>query len=174
MKVGDSTLPKVETVLQDDDNADEIEHTYFLDIPEDKTTMPDQDVIDDDGNPISGLDHIVDNYINMEVRLPFGEKELYDQVIGLCLDKDGRIIGTPHKNPFMNSVLYKIKFDDGSSQAYGANVIAKRNMGFRITFPRQQHIGCSRNKWIFLEKICQGGMINTGNTSKLLLKTIHP
>ncbi len=124
MKVGDSTLPKVETVSEFDDDADEIEHTYFPDIAEDITTMPDQDVIDDEGNPIPGLDHIVDNYINMEVRLPSGEKELYGQVIGLCLDKDGRMIGIPHKNPFMNSVLYEIKFEDGSSQAYGANVIA--------------------------------------------------
>ena len=55
MKVGDSTVPKVETVLEDDDDdADKYEHTYFLDIPEDKTTMPDQDVIDDDSNPIAG------------------------------------------------------------------------------------------------------------------------
>ena len=54
MKVGDSTLPKVETVLEDDDDADKCEHTYFPDIPEDKTTMPDQDVIDDDSNPIAG------------------------------------------------------------------------------------------------------------------------
>ena len=58
---------KVETVLEDDDDADKIEHTYFPDLPEDKRTMPDQDVIDDDGNPIAGLDHIVDNYIDMEV-----------------------------------------------------------------------------------------------------------
>ena len=125
MKVGDSTLPKVKSVLEDDDDADKYEHTYLPNIPKDKTTMPDQDVIDDDDNPIAGLDHIVDNYINMEVRLPSGEKELYGQVVGLCLDKNGRMIGNPHKNPFMNSVLYEIKFDDGSSQAYGANVIAE-------------------------------------------------
>ena len=76
MKVGDSTVPKVETVL-DDDGADDCKHTYFPDIPVDKTTMSEQDVIDDKGNPIDGLDHIVDSYINMEVRLPLGKKELY-------------------------------------------------------------------------------------------------
>ena len=77
LKVGDSTLPKVETVSEFDNDADETKHTYFPDIAEDITTMPDQDVIDDEGNPIPGLDNIVDNYINMEVRLPSGEKELY-------------------------------------------------------------------------------------------------
>ena len=87
--------------------------------------MPEQDVIGDDGKPIAGLDHIVDNYINMEVRLPSGEKELYGQVVGLCLDKDGRMIKVPHNNPYMNSVLYEVKFENGVSQAYGANIIAE-------------------------------------------------
>ena len=88
MKVGDSTLPKVETVLEDDDDADKCEHTYFPDIPEEKITMTEQDIIDNKGNPIDGLDHIVDNYINMEVLLPFGEKELYEQVVRLFLSKN--------------------------------------------------------------------------------------
>ena len=35
------------------------------------------------------------------------------------------MIGIPHNNPFMNSVLYEIKFKNGTSQAYGANVIAE-------------------------------------------------
>ena len=35
------------------------------------------------------------------------------------------MIGTPNNNPYMNTVLYEIKFDDGTSKAYGANIIAK-------------------------------------------------
>ena len=124
MKVGDSTVPKIETV-SDDDGADNYEHMYFPDIPIDKTTMPEQDGTDDTVNPIDGLDHIVDSYINMEVRLPSGEKELYGQVMGLCLDKNGRMIGNPDNNPYMNTVLYEIKFEDGLSQVYGANIIAE-------------------------------------------------
>ena len=76
MKVGDSTVPKVETVSEDD-GADDYEHMYFLDIHVDKTTIPEQDVIDNKGSPIDELDHIVDSYINMEVRLSSGEKQLY-------------------------------------------------------------------------------------------------
>ena len=38
--------------------------------------MPEQDVVDNNGKPIDGLDHVVDSYNNMEVKLPEGEKEL--------------------------------------------------------------------------------------------------
>ena len=86
LKIGNGTMPKVETVL--DDNDDTVTHTYFPDKPADKTTMPEQDVIDDDGKPIHGFDHIVDSYINMEVKLPFENKELSGSVVGLCLDKN--------------------------------------------------------------------------------------
>ena len=60
----------------------------------------------------------------MEVRLPQGEKELYGKVIGLCLDKNGKMIGDPNSNPFMNTVLYEVQFEDGTSKAYGANILA--------------------------------------------------
>ena len=47
----------------------------------------------------------------MEVRLPQGECELYGKVVSLCLDKDGKMIGDPNSNPFMNTVLYEVRFD---------------------------------------------------------------
>ena len=87
--------------------------------------MPEQDIVDDDGKPIDGLDHIVDSYINMEVKLPHEDKEFYGSVIGLCLDKNGRMIGNPDPNPYLNTVLYQIKFDDGTTVAYGGNIIAE-------------------------------------------------
>ena len=123
MKVGNGTAPKVETVTEDDD--DDL-GTFVPDIPvEPLTEMPEQDIVDNNGKLIEGSDHIVDSYINMEVKLPEGEKELYGKVVGLCLDKEGRMIGTPNNNPYMNTVLYEIKFDDGTSKAYGANIIAE-------------------------------------------------
>ena len=109
MKTGDSTIPNVETVSKND-GADDYEHMYFLDIPVDKTTIPEQNIIDNEDNPIKGLDHIVDSYINKKVHLPSETEELYGQVVWLCLDKNGRMIGIPHNNPFMNSVVYEIKF----------------------------------------------------------------
>ena len=123
MKLGNSTMPKVETVHDDDDT---VTHTYFPDEPADKTEMPEQDVVDDEGKPIDGLDHIVDSYINMEVKLPHKDKELYGSIVGLCLEKDGRMIGTPHPNPYMNTVLYQVKFDNGTMAAYGGNTRAEK------------------------------------------------
>ena len=116
-------MPKTETVVNDDDNA--YDHTFFLDIPVDTTIVLEQDVIDNNEKPVHGLDHVVDSYINMEVRLPSGEKELYGQVVCLCLDKNGRMIRNPDNNPYMDTVLYEIKFEDGTSAAYGANIIAE-------------------------------------------------
>ena len=52
---------------------------------EESSTL-EQEVVDGNGKPIDGLDHIVDTYINMEVRLPQGECELYGKVVGLCLE----------------------------------------------------------------------------------------
>ena len=106
MKLRNKKMPKAETVLDGDDVA----HTYFQDEPADKTTMPEQDIVDDDGMPVDGLDHIIDSYINMEVKLPHQDKELYDSVVGLCLDKNGRMIGNTDPNPYLNTVLYHIKF----------------------------------------------------------------
>ena len=38
MKIGNKNIPKVETVL-DDDNDNTVTHTYFPDKPADKTTI---------------------------------------------------------------------------------------------------------------------------------------
>ena len=122
MKLGNKRMPKIETVLDDDDT---VAHTYFQDEPADKTTMPEQDVVDDDGKPINGLDHIVDLYIYKEVKLPHEDKELYGSIVGLCLDKNGRIIGNPDPNSYLNTVLYQIKFDDRTMAAYGGNIVAE-------------------------------------------------
>ena len=86
--------------------------------------MPVQEATDSSGKFIK-LDNILDNYINMEVCFPQGESELWGKVVGLCLDKDGKVIGSPNENPYMNTALYEVKFDDGTTQTYGANIIAK-------------------------------------------------
>lgn len=121
MKVGNSTVLKVETVT----NNDDYKHKFFPDIPVDNTMITEQDVIDDKRKPIDGLDQIVDSYINMEVRLPLGEQELYGQDVCLCLDKNGRMIGNPNMNPYRNTIFYEIKFEDGTSTAYGVNIVAE-------------------------------------------------
>ena len=76
MKVGNSTAPKVETATEDEDNVG----IFVLDIPiEPLKEMPEQDVVDNNGKLIEGLDHIVDSYINMEVKPPEGEKTFMEK-----------------------------------------------------------------------------------------------
>ena len=89
------------------------------------SNIPEADAVDKNGKPIDNLDHLYDTFINMEVRLPKGERELYGQVVGLCLNCNGKVIGTPHKNPVLNTLMYEIKFKDGTSAAYTANTIAE-------------------------------------------------
>ena len=73
MKLGKSRLPKVETIADDKDDV----VIYFPEISVEasqKIEMTEQDVVDNNGKAVHELDHIVDSYINMEVRLPEGEK----------------------------------------------------------------------------------------------------
>ena len=41
----------------------------------------------------------------MEVKLNKVEKELYGQVIGLCLDSNDNAIGQAHENPVLNTLM---------------------------------------------------------------------
>ena len=87
LKIGNKTsIPVVET-----ENEEENVGTFnpVTDDEDEESQIPEQEVVNHNRKPIDGLDHIVDTYINMEVRLPQGEKELYGKVIGLCLDKKG-------------------------------------------------------------------------------------
>ena len=34
-------------------------------------------------------------------------------------------IGSPNENPYLNTVLYDVEFEDGTCQQYGANIIAE-------------------------------------------------
>ena len=61
----------------------------------------------------------------MEVKLNKDEKELYGQVIGLCLDSNHNTIGQAHKNPVLNTLIYKVKLSRGVSGVDVANIIAE-------------------------------------------------
>ena len=61
----------------------------------------------------------------MEVNLNKDEKELYDQVIGLCLDSNDNTIGQAHEYPVLNTLMYEVKLSGGTSGVYAANIIAE-------------------------------------------------
>ena len=61
----------------------------------------------------------------MEVNLNKDEKELYDQVIGLCLDSNDNTIGQAHEYPVLNTLMYEVKLSGGTSGVDVANIIAE-------------------------------------------------
>ena len=41
------------------------------------------------------------------------------------LDADGRMTGTYHDNPFLNTIIYDVEFPDGQVKEYSTNIIAE-------------------------------------------------
>ena len=41
------------------------------------------------------------------------------------LDRNGNTIGQAHKNPMLNTLMYKVKLSGGPSGVYVANIIAE-------------------------------------------------
>ena len=117
-------MPKVETVLEG--NEDEEVSSFVAIVPEaESSQIPEQEAVNTNGKPIPNLDHLHDTFINIEVKLNKDYKDLYGQVIGLCLDRNGNNIGHAHENPVLNTLMYEVKFADGTSNVYAANIIAK-------------------------------------------------
>ena len=110
---------------EDDDNYPDL--VPYEDKEKEPRIMPEQDLEGPkgaNGKPII-INDVVERFINAEVRVPEGEQLLLGKVVGLVYDKDGKRIGNPHDNPFLNTVLYDVQLEDGTSRAYGANVIAE-------------------------------------------------
>lgn len=47
------------------------------------------------------------------------------KVLGRAKGDDGRVVGTHHENPFLNSIVYDVEFPDGAVKQYAANMIAE-------------------------------------------------
>ena len=128
LKVGNDEV-KVESnkdnQMESDDSGEEVPPFIPLVPDAEPSKIPEQDVVDEDGNPVDKLDHIYETYINMEVKMPRQSKDMYGQVIRMCLDENGKTIGTPHENPMLNTLMYEVKFEDDTVQAYAANTIAE-------------------------------------------------
>jgi hypothetical protein len=117
-----STAPFETNGPDDDDDSGK-----FVPYKDDTTfpvEMPVAEATDLNGKFIN-MDHVMDNYINKEIRFPIGESEVFGKVIVASLDRDGKVIGSPNENSFLNTVLYDVEFEDGICQQYGANIIAE-------------------------------------------------
>ena len=66
-----------------------------------------------------------DKIINAEVMIQNGDEMAMGKVARRSLDADGRMTGTYHDNPFLNTITYDVEFPDGQVKEYGANIIAE-------------------------------------------------
>ena len=66
----------------------------------------------------------------MEVKVNQEDKEKYGKVIWLCLDRNDNIIGQAPENLVLNTLMYEVKFDDGTSSINAANIIAENMWRF--------------------------------------------
>lgn len=66
-----------------------------------------------------------DQYVNAEVKLPKGDRELTGKVIGRKRERDGTVRGKANANPILDTRTYEVEFPDGQVAEYTANVIAE-------------------------------------------------
>jgi hypothetical protein len=66
-----------------------------------------------------------DFLVNSEVLLPVGNSQELVRVLHRKRDADGKVIGTAHHNPTLDSRIYEVPFPDGRTEELAANVIAE-------------------------------------------------
>jgi hypothetical protein len=66
-----------------------------------------------------------DNYVNASLMLPRGNLLAHGTVIGRKRDARGDPIGYANANPIMDSLIYRVEFDDGDICELTVNVIGE-------------------------------------------------
>ena len=68
-----------------------------------------------------------DKFLGVYLELPGGdgESKVLARVRERKRDHDGRLIGTVHPNPILNTAVYNVETPDGNIQEYSANIIAE-------------------------------------------------
>ena len=73
-------------------------------------------------------EHKVDSYdklISAKVMLPLGDSLRSGQVKRRKRDSEGNLVGRASSNPFLDTSMYEVEFQDGHVESYAANLIAK-------------------------------------------------
>jgi hypothetical protein len=106
---------------------DQIEDPYDLEPYRnddgDSFLMPEADFVDAVGKPML-QQSFMDTLINIDVLLPKGEGDAYTKVMWRSVDSNGKVFVDFNENLLLNTILYKCKFEDGTTKAYTANMIA--------------------------------------------------
>jgi hypothetical protein len=119
------TIPN--DILLDNDATETFDELWDLEPYEDdhetKFQITDADLKDAAGKPFDNK-LLADTLINAEVLLPNEDSQAIAWVVRQATNKNGRLIGTFHENPLLNTLLYEFEFDDGTTREYAANIIA--------------------------------------------------
>ena len=130
LKLGDS----ISIVTQQDQG----EFVRYEDDDLQLSSIPrDGDPVDDNGKAVFERP-MTDLLINAEVILPHGDQHQSAKVISKVLDNNGNYIGTYDSNPILNTLLYNVKFSDGTVREYTANTIME-NMYSQVDYDGQSY-----------------------------------
>jgi hypothetical protein len=66
-----------------------------------------------------------DFLVNSKVLLPVGNSQELARVLHRKRDADGKVMGTAHRNPVLDSHVYEVRFPDRRTEELAANVIAE-------------------------------------------------
>ena len=97
----------------------------FDDEMDEPVESPDHEDILDSTGRILEEQPAFDKIINAEVMIQNGDEMTMGKVARRSLDADGRMTGTYHDNPFLNTITYNVEFPDGQVKEYGTNIIAE-------------------------------------------------
>ena len=93
----------------------------------------------DDTNQLIDQNTAYDLLIHSEIYLTQRGRLQSAKVLCRSLDPSGRYVGTYHKNPIINTLVYDVKFPEEEMKEYSANIISENllakvnNKGFMLT-----------------------------------------
>ena len=112
--------------LDDDQPIEPVVRDQFLDY-----VIFDSDQGDADHPPLPQLqdtdDYDINKYVAARVKIPRdGFTFANGKVARRAKDSDtGELIGTTHSNPWLDTSVYEVEFEDGAVERYNANIIAE-------------------------------------------------
>lgn len=109
---------------ENDDNSEEFD--YYSDNDERPNIHEDiEDAVDATGKLIN-QQPAYDKVLNAEIAFQRDENSVsMGKVKRRALDHNGKTSGTYNDNPYLNTMVYEVEFDDGQIKEYSANIIAE-------------------------------------------------
>ena len=163
------------------DNENDFEE--YEDADEDPRLVPEiEDQVDINGRLIN-QQPAYDRLINSEVSLQLGDERAIGKVSRRALTPEGHEVGRYDENPYLNSIVYEVEFEDGQMQEYSANLIAENMLtqvdsdGYSLTmmegiidFKRDDAVAIPKSDMHVVTKRGQRRMRKTTQGWKLLVK----